>query len=412
MKPMDTAKQAERLITKSRIDLLSSPQFAFFGHLVLSLVPRADASLPYLMATDGTFVYYNPSMVVQYKLPVLMGVMAHEALHCALLHPFRRGSRDPMGWNIACDILVNRDVRQAGLQLPDDCIEDSKYSDIKWTAEAVFADRAQQAQNPQSGRGKPSPGSGQGTRFDDVLDAPAGKGDSDSDSDGSGQGDSHYQPPLTADDWKQKGEQAARSAKGHGTIPGSIGEFKARERDGRLDWKVILRRFIEHTVPSGFRWSPPNRRYIYRHLYLPSAYRENIGELAIFVDTSGSISDGLLATFAGEQRRLQSETKPDKITVIYCDTRVTDTQEFTEQEPFELSTRISRGGTYFQPCLDKLEELSLRPKSIIWLTDGDSADSIADPGIPILWVMPDTPYTRKPEFGEVCLLPADGNEYY
>jgi predicted metal-dependent peptidase len=46
------------------------------------------------MATDGTTLFYAPDFVATLPDAELVGVMAHQVMHCALLHPFRRGSRD------------------------------------------------------------------------------------------------------------------------------------------------------------------------------------------------------------------------------------------------------------------------------------------------------------------------------
>jgi hypothetical protein len=54
------------------------------------------------MATDGTGLYYNPEFVIGLSSEHVVSIIAHEVMHCALLHPYRRGNREPELWNVVC----------------------------------------------------------------------------------------------------------------------------------------------------------------------------------------------------------------------------------------------------------------------------------------------------------------------
>ncbi|WP_312929039.1 DUF2201 family putative metallopeptidase, partial [Pseudescherichia sp.] len=41
-------------------------------------------------------------------------LLAHEAWHVGLMHPLRRGNRDPEKWNAACDFAINIMLKDLG----------------------------------------------------------------------------------------------------------------------------------------------------------------------------------------------------------------------------------------------------------------------------------------------------------
>jgi predicted metal-dependent peptidase len=78
----------------------------FFGALVSRLKLKADWRHP-TSYTDAVVLGYNPEWVQKQRWENLLFVMLHETEHCALRHPFRRGSRNPKLFNDAADIVVN-----------------------------------------------------------------------------------------------------------------------------------------------------------------------------------------------------------------------------------------------------------------------------------------------------------------
>ena len=113
------AERAARMLTAARGRLLlgRDAASAFFATLALRLRVEADPGCGTL-ATDGVSLRYAPAFVTGLSPDEAVGVLAHEVLHCALAHPWRRGLRDPARWNVACDLAVNPILMQAGFTLP------------------------------------------------------------------------------------------------------------------------------------------------------------------------------------------------------------------------------------------------------------------------------------------------------
>ena len=96
---------AVKALAGARARLILGPrcqESAFFATLALRLKPEPSWEVD-TIATDGVVLRYNPWFVTDLAPDELVGVVAHEVMHCALAHPSRRGARDPTRWNIACD---------------------------------------------------------------------------------------------------------------------------------------------------------------------------------------------------------------------------------------------------------------------------------------------------------------------
>ena len=103
-----TGERAAKSLAAARTRLILGPDAtsAFFATLALRLSLAADDACE-TMSTDGVSLRYSPAFVTGLSPDELLGVLAHEVLHNALAHPFRRGDRDSSRWNVACDLAAN-----------------------------------------------------------------------------------------------------------------------------------------------------------------------------------------------------------------------------------------------------------------------------------------------------------------
>lgn len=112
---------AEAKLTTIHLELASRPDTKIFGSkiggdpLLFSLIfPMQHIATLNIKAaaTDGKVYYWNPYFVCSLHLIGLRILNGHEAWHANLMHPQRRGHRDPKLWNIAVDFTVNAIVMQ------------------------------------------------------------------------------------------------------------------------------------------------------------------------------------------------------------------------------------------------------------------------------------------------------------
>lgn len=389
--------RADDAVVRARARLLL--QQPFFGSLSLRLRTEASAACKTLQ-TDGRKLIYNPEFVDALPFEQLTGCIAHEVMHCALAHPYRRGDRDLKQWNRACDFAINGMLKTAGFELPDAALIDAKYDGL--SAEEIYRDL--QAQQQPQGNGQ---GNGQGQQPQASQANGAGQGDDPSAIgeviDGTDENGSQLSPAekeSEAGEWQIAAEQAARSAKASGKVPAGFDRAMEAIRESRVDWRAVLRRFISQTVVSDYTWSRPNRRFIGQGLYLPSTSREGCGELAIAIDTSGSLSAGELAEFAAEVRAIADDLKPEAIHVIYCDSEINGARTFRQFETVELEMK-GGGGTDFRPPFEWIEAQGIAPKALLYLTDLCCYSYPEEPDYPVLWV---TAGRREAPWGETVRI--------
>jgi predicted metal-dependent peptidase len=355
--------------------------FPWFGSLAMRLHVSENPEIK-TFSTDGTNLYYNADFLANVSDVELTGIIGHEVMHCALLHPFRRGDRDLKVWNQACDYAINSEILKSGLRLPSDCLLDSQYDGL--SAEVIYARLAKQ---PKEDCGNNPEDGAQSTG--DVQDAPSEPDDT----------------QMAESDWKIATEQASDVARMCGKLPGTIAEQVKQARSNPADWRAILREFVEHTVPSDYSWMSPNRRFISNGVYLPGMVKENLGHIAVAVDTSGSIDQKLLAAFCSELNSIVNEAKADGVTVIYCDSRVQKTEEFAQDEEIVLNA-IGRGGTAFSPVFEAISGWESAPVCLIYFTDLDSSDRPLEPEYPVLWAT-DLAVVKDGPFGQTIRITAN-----
>jgi len=416
-------------LTRARVQLLLAQPF--FGTLCLRL-KLIPGNLP-TMATDGSRIVYNSAFVQQLNPAELEGTLAHEVLHCALGHQCRRGDRDPELWNEAADFAINPILVGNGFTLPAGALLDPAFNNL--SAEEIYArllqrtsgsragpkqeeqhasgaggnsDNSREGQQP--GAANPKLGSSDEAASKQAGEAsqsaipgsmrPGGFGEVSDAVDEEGQPASPAERHRQQHEWSIAAEQALRSAKACGHEPAGIDRPLSESRQSRQDWRALLRDFVAATMPSDYRWSPPNHRYIASGLYLPSVERRNLGEIVIAVDTSGSIGKQELEQFAGEVSAISEEAKPEAIHVVYCDAAVQSAQQFGPSEPIRLEPK-GGGGTDFCPVFQWVDENNITPVGLIYLTDLCCNSYPEAPGYPVLWV---TDSRREALFGETVRI--------
>ena len=431
---------ADRKLLKARADLLL--QHPFFGSLCLRMEPQEDRTCNGTW-TDGKTFAYNPHFVDKLSHEELQGVLAHTIMHPACQHHKRRGNRDERLWNMACDYSINWILLEAGFQLPEGFLDDAKYHGKN--AEEIFTALTKnfdQAGNPEIGKKQDGPkridveyedGQGEGDDLEsgdeeersqtgddgessadsmdsDEIDDSEGESDQeqsadpggtgevrDADDAESGDGDSGNE---TDKDWLLALAQATNQARDCGDLPGGLERLVEKLLYPKLDWRELLERFISARARNDYAWTPPSRRHLHMGLYLPSLSTEQLPEVVLAVDTSGSITPEELEQFAAELSSIL-EAYDTTIRVVWCDLEITGEQTFTRADlPLELQPQ-GGGGTDFRPVFNLIDRKNIDLACLVYLSDMECGQfPEREPDYPVLWARTGgAGYT--PPFGEV-----------
>ena len=370
-------------VARSRL-LLKQP---FFGTLALFLQLEEDTGVP-TMATDGRRIYYNPAFVEEMCRKgrgFLETAVAHEILHPALGHLWRRGSRRPLKWNVAADYEVNAILRGCGMAVPSEWLYSREFEQL--AAEEIYA------RLPDPVTGAP---------WDVHIEPGVG---------GCGQsgtpsaGDSHGEPTVDAralaDEWASRVAAAAQAARTQGRLPAGLEAVLEEALKPKVSWKEVLAEFLQK-ARFEYTWLPPDRRLVHAGLYVPDFGGRAVEEIVVGVDTSGSISDEELSQFLAEVRAIW-ECGAFTLHIVDCDARVYHWHTVERGDVFPQLKVSGRGGTDFRPVFEEVDRRGIVPTALVYLTDGCGTYPDRSPPYPVLWVLC-VEGAGKPPWGRVVRM--------
>lgn len=393
----DTALATELVNKRITNMVLRHP---FFSTIVLNLdtkpAPVGTA------CTDGTRLLYDPNFIIGLGKEQVSGLLAHEIMHVALLHPYRlvKGHHDPRLANVAMDFEINnfldtynkewarKNNGEAPFPLPSGGLIDHQYDGMSW--EQIYE---KISKDTDKGKPQPDPEAGQWGK----VDSPGAPQPGDDPSDQPGDGSSSGQSPKLKDegDWKAIVSKAEQIAKMQGNLPGDFATLLDGTRRPEIPWHEYMRRYFDSHAAEDYDSRKSDRRYMQQDIYLPTLYSEAMGEIVVGIDNSGSIyyDKELLEKFFGELQDIVSRLRPTKTTVLQCDTRINKIDEYQPGDQINVEVK-GGGGTAFEPFFDYIRENNIQPKVLVVFTDGYGSWPNAAPDYDVLAV----DYGNNPDY--------------
>ena len=354
----------------------------FLGALVLRLPMQAtDAPWCPTTATDARQIYFNPTYFDSLSLSQIEFALAHEALHCALAHFSRRQHRDKRRWDIACDLAVNPLLIDDGLTPPPDVLYLPDYLGL--SAEEIYPmlednpeeephDRHLYDAEPQDqSQSQRRPQDHSGHAADTVLPPQA------------------LNPTERAQleqQWLERLAGAAQQAAQAGRLSGTLARLVDHLIAPALPWRNLLARYMSMRSRDDFDYARPGRRE--GEAILP-ALRSGIINVAVAVDTSGSISTSEMSEFVKEVDALKGQVKA-RVSLVYCDAKLSpdSPRVFEPWEPLMVPASLAGGGgTDFSPVFQWADDMDLAPDLLIYFTDAKGRFPEDPPAFPVIWLV-------------------------
>lgn len=159
------------------------------------------------------------------------------------------------------------------------------------------------------------------------------------------------------------------------------------------NWRYLLDRYLKSFKKAESSWKRPNKRFfcggdpVKGGFYLPTRYDTPELNVAIGIDTSGSISDQILTQFFGHIYKILQSYKHFTVQ-IFCWSTVVHEETYRELNekniasfnPCDKDWIMSYGGTIPQPAFDYVAKLKKKPDVFINFTDGKFWDDIKTTG--------------------------------
>ncbi len=332
------------------------------------------------------------------------------------------GARGPdqRRWNTAGDAEINDDLHTARLELPERAIHPAQLGLPEgWTAEQYWDALDPEAEIDLEAELDPEVEIGPGAQTDpqaktdpDPRSAVGGQPDCGSGCDGQERGWDCNQPGLGAVGARLVARDTARRIREHirerGDTPAGWERWAEEILEPSVNWRRQLAAHVRRgaadvTGRVDFTYRRPSRRAsAVPDVVLPSL-RQPLPQVALVIDTSGSMSDSMLgqalAEVTGVLRSLGVARR--NLRVIACDAQAYQVQQVRKLSAVRLE---GGGGTDMGAGLDAAAALRPRPDLIIVLTDGYTPwRSAPPPGINVVVGLMDR-HGATPDWAQTVLV--------
>ena len=390
----------EQRLSKAVVSIMGNDDYVALASVLMVGEKGIKDDVP-TAYTNGRDEYYGRGFVTGLTDPQLRFLVLHEVGHKMYrhIHNYQHLHKlDPQLTNMAMDYVINLQIMDENKNGFVEWIEggclDEKYRGMN--TEEVFKllyDDTSSDDGDVDGGRNPSTTGEQNTVVGKPFD--------DHDFEGAKEMTEGEKQELERDI-----DEAIRQ--GH-MVAGKLGNKGKRDLgellEPQIDWREVLREFIASTCAGNdySTWRKPKRRLVGQGIYMPSTYSEQVEELVLAIDTSGSIGKKELSVFLSEIKSICDTVKPSLVRVIYWDTEVCRDEKY---ETHELDTLVKStkprggGGTDVECVPEYMAEHDIKPQAVIVLTDGDLYSGWGQWTCPVLWTILDNK-TATPSVGKI-----------
>jgi predicted metal-dependent peptidase len=379
--------------------LWAASKFPYLATGLFGIQASADPGSGTVSVDEGWRLHADPELTAGWSAAQLGSVLVHHVGHLLRTHGERAqgaGVRpdETTDWIRAADAEINDDLVLAGLDLPGQPVLPRDLgADDGLLAEQYFAGIRRPA--PPTGAGGNGGAKGKGrAREDSRAGGESGAGtqprsvskgsgeaagtwlDCGSGADGMprpGQGQDglpRWQAELLR---RQVAQDVIAHGKQPGTVPAGLLRWAEEVLNPKVDWRVVLAAELRRAVAEvcgavDYSYRRPSRRASVTAPVVLPALRRPVPEVAVVCDTSGSMTEDLLAMALAEvEGLLRALGLARQVRVLACDTAVAPAQRVSSARQVQL---VGGGGTDMGAGIAAAAGLRPRPAVAVVLTDG------------------------------------------
>lgn len=385
--------------------------------------------------TKGMVMLVDPDWAATLSPEMMAACIYHECMH--ILRGLERLEKlaDRELANLAGDLAINPDLRNAGWTLPDWVAYPEKFDlEEGLILEQYYDLLKEQKESGKLGKsmcdlggpgGKGGKGKGKGKdqgQGEGEFTFGAGKCGSCA---GNGISD-EIEAQVDAEtgrnpaDIKRIQKQTAKEIKnalngpGKGNMPAGLKDLVEYEEPKKtVDWRQQLRSVIRRATGrmmagrSDFSLRRPSKRSFLRGILRPGMIDRKVN-MAFIRDTSASMGTEQIQAANNEIIQLFKQMGIESAWLLDADARSYTPVRVRVRDIPKLEIQ-GRGGTSFVPALEAVQKLRPKPDIVIYLTDGDGDAPARKPrGMEVIWCVVPSQWGRKPaDWGRLVIIADD-----
>ena len=395
---------AEERLSKAVVAIMGHPRYTALAGVLMIGEKTIHDDIP-TACTNGRDVKYGRAFVEKQTDAELRGLVLHEdeghKLYRHLTTWRWMYDIDPFLANCACDYVINikivDDNKGDGFaKLPEGGLVDARFRGMDSAQVFNILRKEQEEDDDDDGDGgdNESGGDGEQVRSNTTGSQNTAVGE------GTGFDEHDWEgaQELSTEEQRELARDIDEAIRQGALAAGKMGGTGNRDLDALLqpqvDWREVLREFVQTTCAGSdySTYARPNRRLMSQGIVMPSGISEQVGELVIAIDTSGSIGQLELTAFLSEVKGVCDTVKPDKVRLLYwgCSVVGDESYDMHELEQLTTSTKPKDGGGTDVRCVTQyMAKKSIKPQAAIVLTDGYLFGGWGEWTCPVLWTILD-----------------------
>ena len=346
--------------------LWAGTRFPYLATGVFGASVIAEPGSGTVRVDDQWRMHADPDLVAGWTPSQLGSVLVHHVCHLLRTHGERAvaagvGPDQAADWVGAADAEINDDLLPAGLDLPGRPIVPAAFQ----MPDGLLAEEYYGAVGKKH------------VRYDAWLSC--GSGADGQPRDCGCQGVPSWQASLLR---RQVAQEIISHSKQAGNVPAGMLRWAQEMLTPKVDWRRLLAAELRRAVSQvagavDYSYRKPSRRSAVAGGVVLPALRRPVPEVAVVCDTSGSMTDDLLAMVLAEvEGLLRALGLARQVRVLACDTAVAPAQRVSSARQVQL---IGGGGTDMGAGIAAAAALRPRPAVCVVLTDGYTPWPLAAP---------------------------------
>lgn len=361
---------AQKLMDKDKYNLITKAEHTFIMQIMFAMRFEWTDEVP-IAATDGISIFTNPDYYVTIDQQFRQFLLLHETYHVVFKHCLRGAARpelDQQRMNCAEDYMINLIIHDVMGYHPDVCLFDEQYRGM--SSMEIYHLLPEGIEPPMADVMMPGEGTGDATKGE---------------KDGLGASIDNMVIAAAVAHEKKTGQQPGATGEGD-----SLGRYIDELMNPTINWLPLARKHMTANIGKSMTMRRPNRRWLPHKMIMPSRSGKGMKDVAIYCDSSGSVTEAELKEYLAFVRTMHQTIKPEFTHISSFDHNLHPGGKYPRSARIPAITLEGGGGTDIKNVM--ADAAAIEPKMVVVFTDGYFHPP-TETSVPydLIWIILDNP---------------------